>query len=76
MIFCNETMTVKFQPANPTSKLQPLVQGISKNVKTFCLKEPVKLLQVLKIAGKHLSLHIADKAWKSVRQETIVNCVR
>lgn len=75
-------VTVKFLPANTTSKLQPLDQGIIKNFKTFYRKEIVREIIAGIEDGKKTSItmlhavRMADKAWKNVSRETIVNCFK
>lgn len=73
---------VEFLPANTTSKLQPLDQGIIKNFKTFYRKEVVQLLlNSIEEGTTHSisllsAMSIADKAWQNVSQTTIQNCFR
>lgn len=71
-----------FLPTNATSVLQPLDQGVIKNVKAFYRKYLVtKFLEL----GVHVSnvkisilqaVEILDLAWKSVTSTTIVNCFK
>lgn len=73
---------LQFFTLNTTSKLQPLDQGVIQNFKTFYRKEIVKI--VLDRIENELPLNITilaamtmvDKAWKNVRQQTILNCFR
>lgn len=71
-----------FFPANTTSKLQPLDQGIIHNFKTFYRKEIVKL--ILESLDNQLTANITvltailliDKAWRAVTPLTILNCFK
>lgn len=73
---------VVFLPANTTSKLQPLDQGIIKTFKTFYRKEVVmQLLDRIEDGLNHKitlfsAMNIADKAWQNVSETTIKNCFR
>jgi len=66
-------------PTNPTSKLQPLDQGIIKNYKIFYRQEVVKNVlecieseQTPNISVLTAMIFVVDKAWKKVAPSTIL----
>lgn len=73
-------VTLLYLPANTTSKLQPMDQGIINNFKVYYRKEVVQY--VLKSIEENKSSEInilqamrfARKAWFSVSKTTISNC--
>ena len=75
-------INVEFLPANTTSKLQPLDQGIIQNFKTFYRREVVDyiLAVIEKDTDPNINvlqaMRMACAAWSSVTQGTIANCFR
>lgn len=74
---------IEFFPANTTSKLQPLDQGIIKNFKSFYRKEIIQKLTVEIDHNKKISpinlleaVRFISKAWHNVTESTIINCFR
>lgn len=73
---------VQFLPANTTSKLQPLDQGIIKNFKVLYRNEVVRTFVADIEDGKECSINmlqaiwLIDKCWKSVTKQTVVNCFK
>lgn len=74
---------IEFFPANTTSKLQPLDQGIIKNFKTFYRKEIVQKLTLEIDNNKKISpinlldvVRFISKAWHNVTESTIINCFK
>lgn len=76
------SITVRFLPANTTSKLQPLDQGIIQNFKVFyrkllidhmlnCIEEGTKY----EINFLH-AMRFSRRAWHDVTKTTVVNCFR
>lgn len=76
-------VTVQFFPANTTSKLQPLDQGIIKNFKTLYRKEIIQKLILDIEKDKQISpvnlldaVRFISKAWHNVADSTISNCFK
>ncbi|XP_047984684.1 tigger transposable element-derived protein 6-like [Leguminivora glycinivorella] len=73
---------VQFLPANTTSQLQPLDQGIIKNFKTFYRKEIVKKMITDMEQNTVSSIHVlhamrmVDKAWRNVTSNAVKNCFK
>lgn len=73
---------IQFLPANTTSKLQPLDQGIIRNFKCIYRKEVVcRMLSDMekKVATKITvldAIRMATKSWKNVSPTTIANCFK
>lgn len=71
-----------FFPANTTSRLQPLDQGIIQNVKTLYRREIVSLVLDSIEKGEKVIITVLtaiimiDKAWRNVNPTTIYNCFR
>lgn len=71
-----------FFPANTTSRLQPLDQGIIQNFKTLYRREIiVRVLDSIEKGEKAnitvlTAIIMIDKAWKNVNHTTIYNCFR
>lgn len=71
-----------FFPANTTSRLQPLDQGIIQNFKTLYRKEIVYLVLDSIEQDEKLNISVLtaiiviDKAWKNVNPNCIYNCFR
>lgn len=77
-------LTIQFLPANCTSKLQPLDQGIIRSVKAYYRKSFIRKL-LLKNSADSMELrkftileamHMITSAWKEVSSSTIKNCFR
>ncbi|KAL1476956.1 hypothetical protein MTO96_036118 [Rhipicephalus appendiculatus] len=81
---CNFTnVTVRFLPANTTSRLQPLDTGIIRNVKHHFKGLLVRrLLAKIDRKDENLrislldALHFLAMSWDNVTQDTIANCFR
>lgn len=78
-----DAIKVQFLPANTTSKLQPLDQGIIKNFKTLYRKEVVKHILTSIEEEKNIvpinilqAMRMAKKSWENVTQQTIANCFK
>lgn len=77
-----DCVEVRFLPANTTSKLQPLDQGIIQNFKVFYRSEIVKLTLDHLERGEQPIISIltaltqGSKAWKNITSSTIANCFR
>lgn len=74
---------VQFLPANTTSKLQPLDQGIIKNFKTLYRKEVVRHILSNTEEEKAIfpinilqAMRMANKSWENVTKKTIANCFK
>jgi len=77
-----QSIKVQFLSPNTTSKLQPLDQGIIKNFKILYRKEIVRSILSDIEEEKNTSITIlqaiklADKSWRNVSQQTIINCFK
>lgn len=77
-----QCVKVLFLPPNTTSKLQPLDQGIIRNLKTLYMKEAVRQIISDIEDRKETSIDIlqamqmADKSWRNVTKKTIENCFK
>lgn len=77
-----KAIKVKFLPANTTSQLQPLDQGIIKNFKTFYRKEVVKKMitdmerNTVSSINVLQAMRMVDKAWRSVTSNAVKNCFK
>lgn len=76
-----KNIKLEYFPPNVTSLLQPMDQGIIKNLKAYYRRYLVqKLLQTLDKDGemKKLDLlqavHLVDNAWQSVTAKTVKSC--
>ena len=85
-----QNIRLEFLPANTTSLIQPLDQGIIKNVKTFYRKELVQM--IISIIDQNLmnssvtaidisskislldAIYFLARSWRRVKQATIANC--
>lgn len=79
---------LEFLPPNTTSVIQPCDQGIIRNLKCSYRSEVVKKIlrdiedstlsanELAKRVTLLDAVHMLNKAWKSVKQETIQNCFR
>ena len=77
-----EAVKVQKLPANTTSKLQPMDQGIIQNLKVHYRKQLLQRL-ILNIDTNDTrvitvkdAIDMLDHAWKQVKQQTIANCFR
>lgn len=75
------SIQIQFLPPNTTSKLQPLDLGIIQNFKVFYRTEIIKkMLAELDETNSYENINIldamrfADKAWRKIEKQTIVNC--
>lgn len=77
-----ENVKVMFLPANTTSQLQPLDQGIIHTFKRFYRREVVQhTLTCLEASNNHdidvlLAMKFARKAWYKVSDVTVKNCFK
>lgn len=75
-------ITIKFLPANTTSMLQPLDQGIIQNFKVLYRKQVVDFILNSIENDTSTAIHLLDamrfslKAWNSVSTTTIFNCFK
>lgn len=75
-------VTIQFLPANTTSKLQPLDQGIIRNFKCFYRKEVVcrMISDMEKKEQTRISvldaIRMASKSWANIKSSTIANCFK
>lgn len=65
-----KNVKIHFLPANTTSKLQPLDQGIIKNFKVHYRREVVQRSSINVLDA----MTMASKAWNNVTTTTIKNC--
>lgn len=76
------SITVKFLPANTTSKLQPLDQGIIQNFKVFYRKQLTEHMLNCIEEGINYEVNLlhamrfSRRAWQDVSQITIANCFK
>lgn len=85
---CLNNVRLEFLPPNTTSVIQPCDQGIIRNVKGKYRSEVVKKIisdidketltanDLVKQLTLLDSVHLLNKAWKSVSSSTIANCFR
>lgn len=77
-----KAIKVQFLPANTTSQLQPLDQGIIKNFKTFYRKEIVKKMitdmeqNTISSINVLQAMRMVDKAWRNVTSNAVKNCFK
>nr|AOE48153.1 CENP-B-like protein 1 [Locusta migratoria] len=78
-----KNLKVEFFPANATSVLQPMDQGVIKNIKhKFRHSLVLRLLQRIQSPENMYKLSLLEAmsmlamSWDSVKQETIANCFR
>ncbi|XP_037564790.1 tigger transposable element-derived protein 6-like [Dermacentor silvarum] len=73
---------VAYLPANTTSVLQPMDQGIIKNVKVLYRKHLLERMLLCMESSMQYdvsvlsAIHMLAQAWGRVKEETIANCFR
>ncbi|XP_072140431.1 tigger transposable element-derived protein 4-like, partial [Dermacentor andersoni] len=71
-----------FVPANTTAVLQPMDQGITKNVKVLYRRHLLeRMILCMNNSAKYevsllSAIHMLARAWDRMKQETIANCFR
>lgn len=76
------SITIKFLPANTTSKLQPLDQGIIHNFKVFYRKQLIDHILSCIDEGSTYEVNLlhamrfSRRAWQDVSNNTIENCFK
>lgn len=78
-----QAVKLVYLPPNTTSKLQPMDQGVIKNLKHYYRKRAVsRIIRNIEannpVNDMNLldAIHILQKSWEDVKPETIANCFR